>query len=375
MTLSAMSTPTDPATDLTDLFAFPSPSRPGHLVLVMDVFPGARPGALFSAVASYRFRVRPVTIRPGPRFGVGADEYPITCTFAARNGRCTLPNGVVVPVRVNHEQGGGSDGVRIFAGLRLDPNFMDIPGYLESVATQRIAFQIRGTNAVQGANVLSIVVELDVATMLGSPAPGTLFAVAAETVADGQLSMRRERFGRAGMKNMYLLDYGVDPVNRDLDLRDLYNQEDPFQLSPAHLGAYHARLNANLHFFDSLDGKLDWPPQPDGAHPLTELLLADYLVVDAGKPYTEDSYLEIERALLAGRTHTTCGGRSLNDDAVDTMATLVMTAGNGPRISDGVDQATVRASRSFPYLVPPNPNPPDSATPMMFPARLAGVTA
>ena len=56
--------------------------------------------------------------------------------------------------------------------------------------------------------------------------------------------------------------------------------------------------------------------------------------------------------------HATCGGRSLNDDVIDTMYTLIVTAGNGPRVSDGVDQATVRASQSFPYLAPPNPNPP-----------------
>jgi uncharacterized protein DUF4331 len=36
----------DPAIDLTDLYACPSPSRPDQLVLVMNVFPNARPGAL-----------------------------------------------------------------------------------------------------------------------------------------------------------------------------------------------------------------------------------------------------------------------------------------------------------------------------------------
>src|SRR5262249_1896148 len=153
-------------------------------------------------------------------------------------------------------------------------------------------------------------------------------------------------------------ELGVDTVNRDLDLRELYNQEDPFQLAPDYLGAYRARLNANLHFLDGLDGKIDWPLQADGTHPLTELLLGDYQVVDVAKPYAEDSYLEIERALLQGRAHATCGGRPLNDDAIDMMATFVYTAGNGPRISDGVDQSTVRASQSFPYLAPPNPNPP-----------------
>ena len=134
--------------------------------------------------------------------------------------------------------------------------------------------------------------------------------------------------------------------------------EDAFHLGPTYLGAYRARLNANLGFWDGLDGSADWPSDPRGAHPLTETLLADFLVVDTSMPYAEDSYFEIERATLAGRPHETCGGRSLNDDVMDTIFTLLVNGGSGPRISDGVDRATLPASRSFPYLVPPNPTPP-----------------
>jgi hypothetical protein len=92
--------------------------------------------------------------------------------------------------------------------------------------------------------------------------------------------------------------------------------------------------------------------------------------VDVAKPYAEDSYLEIEQALLQDRAHATCGGRSLNDDAGDTNLTFVITGGNGPRISDGVDQATVRASDSFPYLAPPNPNP-AAAGRILAPSKVA----
>src|SRR5205085_5423158 len=121
---------------------------------------------------------------------------------------------------------------------------------------------------------------------------------------------------------------------------------------------YRARMNANLPFWDSLDQKADWPLDADGAHPLTELLLADFMVVDVSKPYAEDSYFEIERALLKGTSHETCGGRSPNDDITDTLMTMLINAGNGPRISDGVDGQAVRASHVFPYLAPPDPNPP-----------------
>ena len=179
-----------------------------------------------------------------------------------------------------------------------------------------------------------------------------------ETVVAGKLPIRIERFGRPEIKNHMLSTKEFDQVNRDLEVRDLYNLEDAFHMSKDYRGAYRARLNANLAAIDRLDGKTDWPLGPDGAHPLTELLLDDYLVVDVSKPYAEDSYFEIERAALQGRPHETCGGRSLNDDSMATLYTLLINAGNGPRISDGVDRATVPASDVFPYLAPPNPPPP-----------------
>jgi len=159
-----------------------------------------------------------------------------------------------------------------------------------------------------------------------------------------------------------------DMVNRDLEIRDLYNMEDAFHLSQAYQGAYLARLNANLAFWDGLDGREEWPVDERGAHPLTELVLADFLVVDVTKPYAEQgSFLEIELAASAGRPHETCGGRALNDDVMDTVFTVLINAGNGPRIRDGVDQATMPGSRTFPYLAPPNPDPPQPPQPAQRP--------
>jgi hypothetical protein len=125
-------------------------------------------------------------------------------------------------------------------------------------------------------------------------------------------------------------------------------------ISADYAGAYRARLNANLAFWDGLDGKTDWPLDSKGTHPLTELLLADFLIVDVSKPFGEHTFLDIERAALAGRAHETCGGRWLNDDVMDTLYTLLVNAGNGPRIGDGVDRPSKLAAQTFPYLVPPN---------------------
>ena len=39
------------------------------------------------------------------------------------------------------------------------------------------------------------------------------------------------------------------------------------------------------------------------------------------------SFFEIEQATLDGRTHQTCGGRSLNDDVIDKLLTLLVNGG------------------------------------------------
>ena len=150
-----------------------------------------------------------------------------------------------------------------------------------------------------------------------------------------------------------------DPINRDLEIRDLYNMEDAFHLGDSYPGADRARPNANLAFWDGLDG-MRLAADENGDHPLTNLVLADFLVVDLTKPYAErGSFLEIELAMRRCQAHQTCGGRALNDDVMDTIFTQLVNAGNGPTIRDGVDQATNAGLDSFPYLAAPNPDPPE----------------
>ena len=67
-----------------------------------------------------------------------------------------------------------------------------------------------------------------------------------------------ERVGRPEVKNLMLAPKQFDLVNRDLEIRDLYNMEDG-SLGQHYPGAYRARLDANLAFWDGLDGKIDWP--------------------------------------------------------------------------------------------------------------------
>src|SRR6266478_3470883 len=72
----------DPVTDITDVFAFPSPENPRHLVLIMNVFPYAGPSACFSDAVTYRFRVRSVSrASSAGGFAVGGEECTFDCTF------------------------------------------------------------------------------------------------------------------------------------------------------------------------------------------------------------------------------------------------------------------------------------------------------
>lgn len=372
-----------PAGDISDLYAFPSPERPGHLVLAMNVMPLAGPNALFSDAIVCRFRLRPLTIeadRSVFKFGPEESELVFACTFDAprrpsfgaapvQDGVCTSPFGEAARFRVRDERGRHEGGLRVYAGLRSDPFFIDLPPYLESVKTGRLAFKEQGQNSLAGANVLGVVIEFDRELLL-KRGGGPLFGVIAETVVAGKLPIRIERFGRVEIKNVIMSMKEYDQVNRDLEIRDLYNLEDAFHMGRDYRGAYRARLNANLAAIDRLDGKTDWPLGAEGAHPLTELLLEDYMVVDVSKPYAQDSYFEIESAVLRGLPHATCGGRSLKDRTMDAIYTLLVNAGHGPRISDGVDQATVPPSDVFPYMAPPNSVSPNTLPIMDFVTRL-----
>ena len=362
---------TQPIADITDLYAFPSPVRRGHLVLVLNTLPFAPASALFSDALSYRFRLRPLTANArgdAAPFAVGDEEFVFDCVFSTpangdgtngvtQEGTCSLPIGEAISVEVNDAGAGQAHGVRVFAGPRWDPFIMDAPAMLKTIATGKLSFTDLGSIFLDGKNVLSLVIEIDCAAALGD---GPLFGVVAETLTRGKLAVRFERAGRPEVPNLMLGPKQFDLVNRDLEIRDLYNMEDAFHLADAYQGAYRARLNANLAFWDGLDGKTDWPLKENGAHPLTEFMLADFLVVDVTKPYAEQgSFLEIEFATREARPHETCGGRALNDDVMDTIFTLLVNAGNGPTIRDGVDRATMPASRTFPYLAPPNPDPPE----------------
>jgi Domain of unknown function (DUF4331) len=348
----------DPAVDITDFYAFPSPERPGNLVLIMDVFPMATLQSFFSDVVTHRFRLRPL-LRSNGSITQGTAEYTIDLTFddvpegtSVQKGNIVTSDGHQASFVVGEavEQ----NAMRVFAGLISDPFFMDVEAAIRTDLSGELSFTT-AANTVHFRDVLSIVVEIPFASIIECFDGITLVGAIAENMVTRRgKPIRIERLGRPEIKNFVLANPIRDLRAKGIELRDLYNKEDAFALSKEYRPLYESRLDANLAFLDGLDGETAWPLGPDGQHPLRDLLVGDFLVLDLAHPFAPGAFLEIERSMLDGQMHKSAGGRWLDDDILDDLLTLVVNGGRGERLGDGVDAPTKPASLSFPYVREPN---------------------
>ena len=346
----------DPSVDITDFYAFVSPERPGNLVLIMDVFPLATSQSFFSDVVTHRFRLRPL-MRSNGSITHGPLEYTIDVRFsdvsegAVQKGSVVTSDGREASFVLGEAL--EEQGMRIFAGLVSDPFFMDVEAALRTDLSGKFSFDT-AVNTVHFRDVLSIVVEVPFAAIVKRFDGVTLVGGIAETLVTRQgRPIRLERVGRPEIKNVIMANPMRDPRTKGVELRDLYNREDAFALSKVYRPLYESRLDVNLAFWDSLDGTTAWPLAPDGRHPLRDLIMDDFLILDLAQGFVPGSFLEIERALVNNRPHKSAGGRWLEDDILDELVMFV----NGDRtegLGDGVDAPSKPASLSFPYVREPN---------------------
>ena len=164
----------DPRTDITDLFVFQSPGDSARSVFVLNVFPAAsEPLSSFDANASYELKIDTdgdfeadvsfhIHVAGEPTEDANATVYRASGPMA----RGTGANGEVViqgaPVSVDGQvQITTRDGFRFFAGLRSDPWFADVDGFLND-------FEFTGHDTFADRNVLGIVLEVPNATLGGA---------------------------------------------------------------------------------------------------------------------------------------------------------------------------------------------------------------
>ena len=159
----------DPAVDITDFYAFPSPERPGNLVLIMNVFPMATSQSFFSDVLTHRFRLRPLTWSGGS-VTYGTAEHTIDVTFSDVAEGSSVQTASVVTSDGREAsfvvgKALAKNGMRVFAGLVSDPFFMDVEAALRTDLSGKLSFDT-AANTVQFRDVLSIVVEVPFAPIV-----------------------------------------------------------------------------------------------------------------------------------------------------------------------------------------------------------------
>jgi Domain of unknown function (DUF4331)/Polyketide cyclase / dehydrase and lipid transport len=350
----------DRAIDLTDLFAFQSPADPSRLVLIVNVLPFAGETGYLSNAANYALglkRVKMLGVGKEAGFEPFGPEARFTFQFeplaaaqssqvppAAQTGICILPSGERIPLIVGDEKGAYSQNksVRVFAGVRSDPFFIAWTlSTLEPVP-----------NYAQEDNVIGLVVEINIEDYFPTR-DGSLFGLIGESAPRfrGPTTLEGPRYDWIGRpEQLNFIFYGLP---NSVDLRDLWNQQEPFApMAPELVSIYRQRLYESFRFWDGRDGSIQWTGDALDAH--VNVRMNDFLLFDVSKPITDNSHLEIEKSAIAGQQYKTGGGRTIDANVIDILITYLVNRDQGKFYQSPATQATQKGLKVFPYLAPPN---------------------
>jgi len=301
----------DTRLDITDVYAFQSPTNSANTVLVLNVNPlaGVLNNGTFRAGASYEFKL--------DSNGDAKEDLTYKVTFSAPNGSRQQD---VTLRRLPAAGGGGSvlakgqtgqnisipGGGMLYAGVFDDPFFFDLNAFLS------VNFCAPGTNFFQGLNVSSIVLEVP-SSWLGSNNVG----VWARTVLDDK---QIDRMGRPAINTVFIPNNPFEPKGSEPSQKNAFNGGKPRNDQRDFRG----EVVDTLEIFY-------------GAGSPTAQALADFLLPDV---------LTVDTSSSAGFPN----GRGLSDDVIDIELGLVT---NGAVTTDCVGNDSA-FTNSFPYLAPAN---------------------
>jgi hypothetical protein len=181
------------STDITDLYAYQSPTNSSNFVLVLNTQGLLAP----SATAAAKFDQSTLMQINIDNTGDNVEDLVIQAIYDGTNIKFYGPvkpsmtglkskieGGVTATVPVTAYGSSpvtatGSNGMTVFAGPRDDPFFFDLDQYHKILAGTATGFNNPGTDHFAGTNVMSIVVELP-KSLLGTPTGGA-FNVWAQT--------------------------------------------------------------------------------------------------------------------------------------------------------------------------------------------------
>jgi len=308
----------DTRLDITDVYAFQSPSNPGNTVLIMGVNPlaGVLNNGTFRSGAAYAFKI--------DSNGDAREDLTFTIRFSAPNDQ------LVQRVRLVSETENGDDsdddlllakgktgqnisipgGGMLRAGVFDDPFFFDLAGFL---AADFCTPGDTRPNFFAGLNISAIVLEVP-SSWLGSNNIG----VWARTVLDKK---QIDRMGRPAINTVFIPNNPFEPSGSEPSQRNAFNAGRP----------KNDQRDFRGEVVDTLE--IFYGPGSSTAQALADILLPDILTVDTSDP--------------AGFLN----GRGLADDVIDAEYGLVT---GGAVTTDCVANDST-FSTSFPYLASPNP--------------------
>lgn len=325
--------------DLTDVYAFRAAS--GKTVLVLNVNPFTKAGkqATFASGVpsvvetkrvSYWFRIDSngdavqdvgLKIAFGKPDGAGVQSLEVT-----RNGKPliegrTSPFGKVVVNR-------GAPGAIAYAGVRDDPFFFDLDGFVNILSTEPgksfLGCKSARPDKFAGANVSSIVLELP-ATLLTAKGSSKIGVWATTNLGGKQV----DRKGRPAIATVFIPS---NPFEKDEpSQKNTYNASEPKDDRAKYRGEVVDTLTTLFSLNDAAGD--DTSDDRKTIDTLAGILLPDVLTFDTASP----------KGFL--------NGRRLADDVIDAELALVT---EGAATSDCVGKNDVAFPSSFPYLARPH---------------------
>jgi hypothetical protein len=316
--------------DINDVYVFKGKSA-NHTVLVMTVNPAVNLGigpSTFRAGGKYIFNVdtnrnsradRYYEVRFGSPNSNGAQRYRVV--FVKGDTRRTLVSGWTGTSNWKH-------GVGTFAGVRSDPFFFDLLGFLGSVkgeGTRRLN-DGKESDFFVGLNTLAIVLEVPNSQLGGNGRNIGVWGVTRD-----RDDRRADQMGRPAINTVF------NPASDKI----AFNRTTPYRQPTALGGKFHDNVVNTLKAFSALDSEGAYTNAQAGT--LAGILLPDEIRYDVG-------------STAAGPLN----GRGLADDVIDVELNIV-TGGfpfagrnaTGAIPTDGVGPHSDYKS-VFPYLGTPH---------------------
>lgn len=313
-----MSPDANPKTDITDIYVFQKPGDPHKSILILNVNPLAptlanefESNGLYElkidtdadALAEVVFRIAFTPVSNGQQWATVRRAVRQQALSDENSGEVIIKNA---PVSFSSKALITNSGpYKFFAGIRSDPFFFDLIGFLHN-------FQFTGSDFFIDKNVFSMVLEVPNSALGSNPKIGvwarTLLA-AGDADGDASDYTKDDRMGRPAINTVF--NHG--------DAKNTFNQIDPPQDRPL----FEASFQATLASFGYSAAQAD---------AIADILLPDILTYDYA---SSKGFLN---------------GRKLTDDVIDISLTLVT---NGKVTTDKVGPHTDYLSH-FPYVGEPH---------------------